>query len=256
MRKTVTVILSLLVLLISFSGCSTAPTAAESAFANVALKSHTAVTPEPQKTQWAQSWWMPRHNAVNERVAQGNVDLILIGDSITHGWDNQKDLWEKYYAPRNTVNMGFSGDRTQHVLWRLENGEIDGIDPKLAVIMIGTNNSNGTDNTAEEVGDGIIAICSKLRTELPQTKILILAVFPRNAKPGPQRQKNATASKIASQIADGRMIHYMDINSEFLTDDGTLTKAIMPDLLHPNKKGYTIWAEAIEPKITKLMGEK
>jgi beta-glucosidase len=229
--------------------------AAEVAFADVALKSHSAVTPETQKAKWSQSWWMPRHNAVNERVAKGNIDLILIGDSITHWWDHHKDLWAKYYAPRNTVNMGFGGDRTQHVLWQLENGAIDGIAPKLAVIMIGTNNSNRSENTAEEIADGIIAICSKLRTELPQTKILLLAIFPRNAKPGAQRQKNATASKIASQIADGKMIHYMDINSEFLTDDGTLTKEIMPDLLHPNKKGYEIWAAAVEPKIAELMGE-
>lgn len=237
--------------LVSFCGCSTVPTAADIAFADVALKSHSALAPVPRDD----GWWMLRHEAVNTRVAQGNVDLLLIGDSITHGWDNQKELWEKYYAPRNAVNMGFSGDRTQHVLWRLDNGHVDGIDPKLAVIMIGTNNSNRTDNTAEEIGDGIIAICSKLRTELPETKILILAIFPRNATPGLQRQKNAVASEIASRIADGKMIHYMDINQEFLTDDGTLPKDIMPDLLHPNTKGYEIWAAAIEPKIAELMGE-
>ncbi len=238
-------------LLVSFSGCSTAPTAAEIAFADVALKSHSALMPENR----AAAWWVDRHNSFNARIAKGNVDLILIGDSITHAWDSQIQLWAKYYAPRNTVNLGISGDRTQHVLWRLANGNIDGIDPKLAVIMIGTNNSNAKDNTGEEIGDGIIAICSKLRTQLPNTKILILAIFPRNAKDGPQRQKNALASEIASRIADGRMIHYMDINDKFLTADGTLTKEIMPDLLHPKEKGYKIWAEAIEPKIAELMGE-
>ena len=250
MRSKTTILTALLLALLrTLSGCAAAPTPAEIAFADVAQKTHSAVVPKSRGNQW----WISRRNAVNARVAQGNVDLIMIGDSITHGWEDQKDLWTKYYAPRNAVNMGFSGDRTEHVLWRLDNGNIDNIDPKLAVIMIGTNNLNR--NTAEEIGDGIIAICSRLRKKLPETKILILAIFPRNSTPGPQRQKNATASQIASQIADGKMIHYLDINDEFLTDDGTLSTDIMPDLLHPNRKGYEIWAGAMEPKIAELMGE-
>jgi beta-glucosidase len=167
-------------LLLNLSGYANQPTPADIAFASVAQKTHSALGSVQQE-----SWWMPRHNAVNARVAQGNVDLLMIGDSITYNWESQKDLWAKHYAPRNAVKLDFPGDRTQHVLWRLENGNIDTIDPKLAVIMIGTNNSNGSDNTAEEIGDGIIAICSKLRTELPDMKILILAIFPRNATPGP-----------------------------------------------------------------------
>ncbi|MCF7958492.1 MAG: GDSL family lipase [Phycisphaerae bacterium] len=251
MRVRNTVILGVLAaVLVCVSGCTSTPTAAETAFAQVALKTHSAVTPETQKAKWAESWWLPRHNSINQRFAQGHVDLIMIGDSIIHHWD--KELWARYYAPRNAVNMGFGGDRTQHVLWRLENGNLDGINPKLAVIMIGTNNSN--DNTAEEIADGIIAICGKVREKLPKTKILLLAIFPRNATPDdPQRQKNAAASAIASKIADGKMIHYMDINPKFLTEDQVLSREIMPDLLHPNKKGYQIWMDAIEPKIRELM---
>jgi hypothetical protein len=135
--KTTTLAIVLFALLLNITGCATGPTPAELAFAAVAEKTHSAVSPEPRSGDW----WTSRNAAVNKRVAEGNVDLILIGDSITHSWDRQKDLWDKYYAPRNTVNMGFSGDRTQHVLWRLDNGHIDGIDPKLATIMIGTNNS-------------------------------------------------------------------------------------------------------------------
>ncbi len=203
------------------------------------------------------SWWTLRHEAVKERVEKGDVDLLMIGDSITHSWEGGgKEIWQKYYAPRKAVNLGFSGDRTQHVLWRLENGEIDGISPKLAVIMIGTNNSNGKDNTAEEIADGIKVICRKLRKELPEMKILILAIFPRAPKPCPQRAKNEKASELASKIADGKMIHYLNINKQFLTEDGTLTKEIMPDFLHPNTRGYEIWAKAMEPKIAELMGEK
>ena len=141
------------------------------------------------------SWWTLRNDAVNERVKQGNVDLLMIGDSITHGWEGGgKKYWERYYAPRNGVNMGFGGDRTQHVLWRLEHGHLEGISPKLAVLMIGTNNSNGKDNTAEEIADGIIAICRKLRAECPRMKILILAIFPRGPEPSDQREKNTKAS--------------------------------------------------------------
>ena len=100
-----------------------------------------------------------RHESMNKRVAQGNVDLVFIGDSITQGWEGGgKEVWAKYYGKRNAVNLGIGGDRTQHVLWRLDNGNIDGIKPKLAVMMIGTNNSNGSDNTAEEIAAGIKAI--------------------------------------------------------------------------------------------------
>ena len=214
-------------------------------------KSHTAIIPAPQ-----QNWWNVRHEQVLERIKKGNVDLIFIGDSITHGWENAgKQFWDKYYTTRNAVNMGFSGDRTQNVLWRLNHGEIDGISPKLAILMIGTNNSNGNDNTAEEIAVGIKAICWKMQQKLPKTKILILAIFPRGARPSSQREKNDRASELASQIADGEMIHYLNINEKFLEDDGTLPKDIMPDLLHPNEQGYKIWAEAIEPKIAELMND-
>ena len=217
-----------------------------------AEKKHSALEPAHRH-----SWWTLRNDAVNERVKQGNVDLLMIGDSITHGWEGGgKKFWDKYYEPRSAVNMGFSGDRTQHVLWRLEHGHLKGISPKLAVIMIGTNNSNGDDNTAEEIADGIIAICKKLRAECPKMKILILAIFPRGPEPSEQREKNAKASKLASKIADGKMIRYLDINDKFLTKDGFLSKKVMPDYLHPNEAGYKIWAEAIEPKVAELMGEK
>jgi beta-glucosidase len=158
--------------------------------------------------------------------------------------------------------MGFSGDRTQHVLWRLDNGEIDGIAPKLAVIMIGTNNSNGEDNTAEEIADGIIAIVEKLNAKLPETQVLVLGIFPRVEKPCPQREKNAKASALVEKyIADatakgGKKLQYLDIGPKFLTEDGTLPKDIMPDFLHPNTKGYQIWADAIEAKVAEMMGEK
>jgi len=200
--------------------------------------------------------WTVRNDAINARVKQGNVDLILVGDSITHGWEGAgEECWQRYYADRKAVNMGIGGDRTQHVLWRLENGHLDGISPKLAVVMIGTNNSNGQDHTAEQIGDGIVAVCKMIRQRCPQTKVLLLAVFPRGAGPNPQRDKNAKASELASKIADGKMIHYLDIGPKFLGPDGSLSRDIMPDYLHLSEAGYRIWAEAIEPKVAELMGD-
>jgi beta-glucosidase len=248
-----TTIVALLLMSVVLTGCASQQ---QLAFQSVKGKTHSAVTPVEQTVDWAVKWWGPRHDAVNERLKKGKVDLLFIGDSITHGWENTgREIWDAYYAKRNAVNMGFGGDRTQHVLWRLDHSNFENISPKLAVVMIGTNNSNGNDNTAEEIADGIIAICHRLRIKLPKTRILLLATFPRNPKPSPQRQKNAEASLLASRIADGKTIYYLDINSSFLTDDGLLSKNIMPDYLHPNKAGYKIWAEAMEPKIAQLMGE-
>ena len=254
MRYKTTIVALVLLTSAIFVGCTSQQ---ELAFKSVEGKSHSAVTPVQQTAEWAVKWWGPRHDAVNERLREGDVGLLYIGDSITHGWESGgKEYWDQYYAPRNAVNMGFSGDRTQHVLWRLNHSDFEGLSPKLAIIMIGTNNSNGEDNTAEEIADGIIAICRRLRTRLPKTKILLLAIFPRSPEPCPQREKNAEASLLAARVADGKTIHYLDINDKFLTEDGILSKDIMPDFLHPNKAGYKIWAEAIEPKVAELMGEK
>jgi beta-glucosidase len=231
-----------------------------------------------------------KHEKINERAKQGDVDLLFIGDSITEGWSGRgKEVWEKYYGNRKAMNAGVGGDRTQHVLWRLDNGNIDGIHPKLAVIMIGTNNSNGNDNTAGEIADGIKAIVKEVHDKLPDTKILLLGIFPRGAikdsqiekqltdaakkknqeasvtpdkiaqardRAMAQRKKNAEANQLASKIADNKTIFYLDIGEKFLETDGTLPDDIMPDYLHPNAKGYEIWAEAIEPKVAELLGEK
>ena len=254
MKQKLFALIGVCILISVFVGCAETQKAE---LYGLAGKSHSAVTPVEQRAEWAEKWWIPRHEQILEQVQHGNVDLIFVGDSITHGWErNGKEQWAKYYAPRNALNMGFGGDRTQHVLWRFDHGEIDGISPKLAVLMIGTNNSNAQDNTAEEIADGIKAICAKMRCKLPKTKILILGIFPRGAAPSPQREKNAKAGKLAWQIADNNMIYYLNINGHFLGADGTLPKDVMPDLLHPNEKGYKIWAEAIEPTVAKLMGEK
>jgi beta-glucosidase len=228
------------------------PAAAEAAKA--AAPEHDAkasITPAPRPD----AWWQQRHESMNARVKKGNVDLLLIGDSITHGWEGGgKDVWAKFYEKRNAVNLGIGGDRTQHVLWRLENGNIEGIKPKLAVIMIGTNNS-GTD-TVPEIADGVRAIVKKLRTTLPDTKILLLGIFPRDEQPSKRRGDLLQVNQIIARLDDGKNVHYMDIGSRFVDDNGSIPKEIMPDFLHPSPAGYQIWADAIEAKVAELMGEK
>jgi len=212
---------------------------------------HDAIKPVPRDGNW-----MKRHDSFNERVKKGNVDLLLIGDSITQGWEGSgKAVWEKYYTPRNAVNLGIGGDRTQHVLWRLDNGNIEGISPKAAVLMIGTNNSGS--NSSAQIADGVEAIVKKLRTKLPKTKILVLAIFPRGADANDAKRKiNIGANEKIAKLADGEMVHYLDISSKFLNADGTLSKEVMPDLLHLNEASYKTWAEATEPKLKELLGEK
>ncbi len=209
-----------------------------------------AVDPVPRDGDW----WKERNAAVNARVKEGNVDLLMIGDSITHGWESGGAAeWEKHYARRNAVNMGFSGDQTQHVLWRLENGHLDGISPKLAVIMIGTNNFKN--HSAEEIAGGVKAIVAKLRATLPEMKVLLLAIFPRGDVAGEYQATIKQASELFSTAEEDPMVEFLDINSVFLDPEGKLTEAVMPDLLHPNEYGYSLWAHAVEPTIARLMGE-
>lgn len=196
-----------------------------------------------------------RHQLINSRAKEGDKDLLFLGDSITQGWEGAgKDVWAKYYTPRKAMNAGIGGDRTQHIVWRLENGNIEGISPKVAVLMIGTNNS-GT-NTSEDIAAGVKAIVEKLRAKLPNTKVLVLAIFPRGANKDDMRRKvNEGANAIISKLDDGKNVFYLDIGPKFLAEDGTLSKEIMPDLLHLSPKGYEIWAESIEPTLKKLLGE-
>lgn len=206
--------------------------------------------------------WMGRHNAVVERVKKGHVDLLLVGDSITHMWGGDpqpggpgQDYWGKYFGSRNAVNLGFGWDRTQHVLWRLENGEIDGIRPKVAVVMIGTNNM-GTNN-AEDIATGIKAIVTKLERKLPHVKVLLLGIFPRDHDANtPMRKEIAEVNQKISALGKTRGVTYLDLGSTFLQPDGTISPEIMPDYLHPSPQGFGMWAKAMEPTLAKLFGDK
>jgi lysophospholipase L1-like esterase len=203
--------------------------------------------------------WQERATLLDQRAAEaaatGRGELIFLGDSITQGWEaDGKEAWAEHFAPRGAVNFGISGDRTQHVLWRIQNGNLEGLDPKLAVLMIGTNNSN--EDPGADIADGIHAILRELRAARPDMRILVLDIFARGAAPDDRLRKiNDEANRLIQLVADDPMIEVMDLDDAFLEEDGTLTREIMPDLLHLSEEGYRRWAEAIAPRVAALLGE-
>ncbi len=201
-----------------------------------------------------QAGFIKAHESFVEIAKKERPKVVFLGDSITQGWNGQKALFEKEFGKYKAANFGIGGDRTQHVLWRVENGEFDGIKPKAVVLMIGTNNSGVGSDTPETIASGIEKIIKAIHQRTPETKILLLAIFPRGATndKNPGRAKNTKVNEIIAKLDDGKKIHFLDIGKKFLTDDGTLSKDIMPDLLHLNAKGYQIWADAIREKLAEV----
>ncbi len=231
-----------------------APAAPAPTIAPEAEATHSANTPAHKLKV---GWWKKRHEQKVAAAKGAECELLFIGDSITHGWENHgKKVWSEYYAKRKPFNIGFSGDKTEHVLWRFDNGELAQFKPKVAVIMIGTNNTGHIMQKADETADGIKAIITKLHKHSPDTKILLLAIFPRGEKPDHKmRVLNTQINNIIKTYDDGKTVHYLDMAPVFLTKDGILTKEVMPDRLHPREAGYKTWAVAMEPKLKELLGE-
>jgi lysophospholipase L1-like esterase len=196
----------------------------------------------------------PRHDGFVELAKKGDINVVFFGDSITDGWrgDAGKPVWKEHFEPLKAANFGIGGDRTQHVLWRMENGELEGYKPKAMVLMIGTNNLGA--NSAEEIADGIAACVMDFQKAQPKAKVLLLGIFPRGAKADDANRKkikevNATIAK----LDDGKTVHYLDIGDKFLEKDGSISKEVMPDYLHLSAKGYGIWAEAIDKPLKDLL---
>ncbi len=214
-------------------------------------------TPNPATTpanRLAEDWWKQRHEACVSMTKKGGLDLIFIGDSITQGWEGEgRSHWAEICGGLTAGNFGFSGDRTEHVIWRLQNGEILGLKPKVIVMMIGTNNIGHGSSNAEQTASGVTEIVKILRKGMPQSKILLLGIFPRGANADdPMFKSVKKASELFSTLHDGKDVFFEDIGYAFVRPNGELRSKLMPDLLHLNDDGYGIWAQAVAPMIAKL----
>ncbi|MCE0499006.1 MAG: GDSL-type esterase/lipase family protein [Methylacidiphilales bacterium] len=207
-----------------------------------------AVFPVP-RLDWLQHF----QKNLDQAKKMAAVDLVFDGDSITDFWQTTgKDVWSQHYAKLNAIDFGISGDQTQHLLWRLQNGQVDGLHPKLIVLLIGTNNIG---YASDQVVEGIKAIIGEYQKRCPDAAILLQGIFPRGeTADNPARLKIKAINQTLAPLADGKKIIYLDFGDKFLQPDGTLTKDIMPDFLHPSAKGYQIWADAIQPVIDQFFG--
>lgn len=207
------------------------------------------------------STWMGQHQDINRIGQNRSVDLVFLGNSITQSWGGEgrnvwglgQSVWDKYYAHRNAANFGISGDRTQHMLWRIEHGNFDHIQPKVIVIMAGTNNI--ADNSEQDIAQGIKQILKQLRMKVPSAKLLLLGIFPRDEKPdGPLRVKVNAVNKRIVRYADNKKIFFLNLNSVFLNNDGTMNTTLMrTDFVHLQLAGYEAWAKAMEPQLAELI---
>lgn len=202
-----------------------------------------------------------RHHEDRKRwVTEKKVDILMIGDSIVFGWSREgHKVWDEHYGNRNAVNIGSSGDRTSHMLWHIQDGGLDGMkarNPKVVVIMIGTNNRGEPANQGRDTAQGVLAILKEVHNRLPKSKILLLAIFPREWKPQDEgRVRNDQINRILNTYADNKTVYWLDLKETFLDKDGMLRKDLMPDSLHPNVEGYRQWAKAMEPMLSKLLGK-
>jgi beta-glucosidase len=203
------------------------------------------------------AWWRERNRAINEAPGRADARLIFLGDSITEGWPTVgREVWEKHYARRRALVMGISGDRARHVLWRIRHGNLDGLAPRVVVLLIGANDACYRDTTASRIAEGIVAIVQELRARLPLTHVLLVGVFPCGPRPSARRTRIAEANRLAAAVADGKMVHYLDLGARLLRPDRTLSAKVAYDYLHLTAAGYQIWATAMEPKLRQLLGER
>ena len=225
-----------------------------------------AAIPTPQRG-------MERRHAEKVEAIQGQkYRLLMIGDSITHNFDKPqfREVWDQFFASREAISLGYSGARTENILWNLQNGELDGQTPKVVTLLIGTNNSDDANypvtHSAEQIFGGTKAIVELLRERLPESKILVLRIFPRSNvyldsdgnERGSAKNRAATnrrAGELASALADDEHVFFLDVNHVFLRPDGSIDPSLMPDELHPSPAGARAWAEAMEPLLARLFGD-
>ena len=210
-----------------------------------------AATPVPKA---GKANWMPQHEAIVAQARKGGIDLLFIGDSLTKCWSREgREVWTARFAPLHAANFGISGDATEHVLWRIQNGELDNIHPKAVVLLIGTNNITEGDSPAD-IAQAIRAIVGEFRRRLPNTRILLLGVLPRRELPNHRdRETIRQINQIISRLHDGDHVTYLDFGDKMLQPDGSLTKEVTKDFTHLTAKGYEIFAGAIQPVVESLL---
>ena len=213
------------------------------------------------------SWWFDRHAEKIAEIEKSNnpkderkIELLMVGDSITNNFDKKgpgEPVWKKYFTPLNALNLGFGGDRTNHVLWRLEHLPKIKPAPLAASLMIGTNNICWGSDKPKQAAEGIQEITRKLNAIYPKMKILVLGVFPRREQLDHPHRKQIIElnSYLPDLLKDIPNVSFMDIGSEFLDEKGFLSREMMPDTTHPSEKAHEIWAQAITPKLREMMGK-
>ena len=213
------------------------------------IKRHRATIPEKRS---GADWWMKRNRILNERAKQADVELAFLGDSITEAWEKPgADALAKAFGTYKTAILGIGGDQTQHILWRVRNGHFKTIRPRLVILLAGTNNLQ---DTPQQKVDGIIRIIQEINKRTPETRILLLGIFPRSHDPdNEQRLRNVETNNLLAELDDGHLIHYRDIGNVFLQPDGSIAREVMRDFLHLTPKGYQLWAEAIADDVHVLM---
>ncbi len=232
-----------------------------------ALVPNTAVVGVPREERW----WRERHGALNARAREaalnGDARVVFLGDSITQGWGEAgKRVWERRYAPLGAVNLGISGDRTQHVIWRIGHGNLEGMAepargraPELVVVQIGTNKvPRAEENTGEQIGAGVGEVVRRVREKLPRTRVLVMGILPRGdaGEEGKMmREKIRRANEIAAGAADGEWVRFLDLGGRFVGEDGAVRRELMPDLLHLSEEGYEVWAEGMDGVLREILGE-
>jgi beta-glucosidase len=216
---------------------------------SIALPHHAATTPEKRG---GARWWVDQNKGLNQGVREANIDLVFLGDSITEAWEKPgAEAFASAFGSYRTAILGIAGDRTQNILWRVEHGHFKHIRPKLVVLLAGTNN---VDCSAKDRADGVTRIIQEINKRSPQTRILLMGIFPRGTNPtDPQRRINESTNQLLAQLADDELIHYIDIGHAFLEPDGTFLPGVSQDLLHLKPKGYQIWAHTIKDLVDQLM---
>jgi len=212
-----------------------------------------STTPVAAKTN-GEKWWNGNCARIDADIKKmdGEIDVAFVGDSITARWRGSEN-WNKHWGSYRAVNMGIGGDQTQHVLWRLRNGDLDGYKAKLFVVMIGTNNMWGRDADPAEAAAGVKAVIDLIQSKHPESKILLMSILPTGEKPNPGRDKRMAVNELISEFAGGN-VEYLDIWDNYLNADGMISKDDMGDFLHLAPNGYDIWAEAISGKVKETVG--